>query len=136
MAFVPAKRQVATYPISAHVYNEAGKKEEIRFIAQYKRQSKTQLDDLSDGMNNLRRRTSGEELIKRADGSTPIADELTDIEFLQRYLTGWRGIKAGDGTDHPCTVETIAELLEDYPELVLPLMNGFWAAHRQVSEKN
>lgn len=136
MAFVPAKRQIATYPISIHIYNDAGKREEIRFIAQYKRQKKTQLDDLSDGLTNARLIATGQEPIKRPDGSTPVGENLTDIEFLQRYLCGWTGINDEDGTNRPCTPESIAELLDDYPELVLPLLNGFWAAHRQISEKN
>lgn len=136
MAFVPAKRQIATYPISVHVYNEAGKKEEIRFIAQYKRQTKTQLDDLSDGMTNASRIALGQEPIKRADGSIPTHEQMSDIEFLQRYLHGHRGIKCEDGTERECTPDTIAELLEDYPELVFPLMSGFWASHKQISEKN
>lgn len=136
MAFVPAKRSIATYPISVYIYNDAGKKEEIRFIAQYHRQTKTQLDDLSDGMTNRVRIARGEDPIKRPDGSIPTHEEMSDIEFLQRYMSGWTGVKGGDGTNLPCTPGTIAELLEDYPELVFPLTNGFWSAHRQISEKN
>lgn len=79
MAFVPAKRAVAIYPISIHVYNEAGKKEEIRFTAQYKRQTKTQLDDLQDGSTNLRRATMGVDPIKRPDGSIPLADRKSVV---------------------------------------------------------
>lgn len=136
MAFVPAKRQIATYPISIHIYNEAGKKEEIRFTAQYKRLGKSELEDLQDGLMNAHRIAFGEEPLKRPDGSTPAPVEMNNVEFLQKYMQGWIGIKNEDGTTRECNPATVEELLEDYPELAAPMFNGFFAAHRQISEKN
>lgn len=136
MAFVPVKRQIASFPINVTVYDGDGKKQKINFTAQYNRQKKSKIDELSNGLANKFRQLQGTEPVKSADGSIASWDYETDIDFLVFAMAGWKGVKSEDGTDKPFTREMLEDTIEDYPELMQPLFDGFWSAHRQVLEKN
>ena len=136
MAFVPAKRQLASAPINVFVYGADGKKQKIAFVAQYKRHKKSEIDDRSNALNNKFRAQQGIELIKSPDGSVPTWDYDTDMEFLVDVMAGWLGVKNEDGTDKAFEPDALETMIEDYPELLQPLFDGFWSAHRQILEKN
>ena len=136
MAFVPAKRQIATCPISVDVYGDDGKKINIQFIAQYRRYKKAEIDDLSDGLNNKIRLMRGEETVKRHDGTVPTWEDVPDVEFIRRNMVGWSGVKDESGTDIAYSVEAFNDIIDSYPELVQPLFAGLWDAHRGAKQKN
>lgn len=136
MSFVPVKRQIASFPLNVTVYGEDGKKLKIGFTAQYHRQKKSRLDELSNGLANKFRQLQGGETVKSANGSIASWDYETDIDFLVDVMAGWTGVKNEDGTDKPFTREMLEATIEDYPELMQPLFDGFWSAHKQVLEKN
>ncbi|WYX26461.1 hypothetical protein WJ969_13665 [Achromobacter xylosoxidans] len=50
-------------------------------------------------------------------------------------MTGWLGVRDGQGDAVPFSAKALDQVLKDWPELVAPLFQGFWRAHQQVREK-
>lgn len=136
MAFIPVKRSVASFPISVLVYGDSGQKQAIEFTAQYRRHKQSELDHLSDSIANKIRKERGDELITRKDGTTPLFEFETSVDFLAEIMTGWPGVVDAHGQPRAFSTEALRELLDDYPELTSALSEGFWSAHRKAVEKN
>jgi len=137
MSFVRARRPLAASPISFTVYDENGNTQKIEFVAQYHRHEYTHLADLQDAMVNRAREAEGKASIVRDDGTVvPKWPYATDLEFIQDKMAGWRGMTESNGTPTPFCAEGVAEFVQDYPEAIVPLFDGFFQAHRQAREKN
>lgn len=136
MAFVPAKRPVAAAPIKFFVNNESGKQVEVSFVAQYHRHTKTQIDTLRNGVTNRMRKALGEELVKDPDGSTPEFPYESDMHFVHDKMAGWLHVKDESGAAREFNRDELDTIVEDYPELVIPLFNGFFEAHSGAKQKN
>jgi len=137
MSFVPARRAVATYPIKATVYDENGEKSQIEFIGIYVRDSIKTVDDLRLALANKNYQARVGEPLKRPDGSTPPEWSYdTDFAFISDKLVGWKDVKSADGAELPYSAERLKTMLDDYPELAIPLFGGYFDAHQGVREKN
>jgi hypothetical protein len=137
MSFVVTRRPIAAFPLDIIVNGENGGPVTIKFVAQYHRHSPEQLADLRDGMTNRVRETQGMPPIVRPDGSAvPAYPYPSDIKFIEDKMAGWLGVKDASGDSIPFNPETLARVLGDWPELVIPLFNGFFAAHEGAKQKN
>lgn len=136
MAFVPAKRPVAAAPIKCAVYDENGDVTQIEFVALYHRRSHEQVVDMQQALQNRARQLTDQEPIKRPDGSESTWAYATDMEFLRDVVAGWPGVHDAAGGALPYNTEALDALVGDYPELVVPLFNGFFEAHRGARVKN
>jgi len=136
MAFVTAKRPVAAAPIKVFVNGADGTQVEIGFVAQYHRHAKTHVDSLLNGMINRRRKIAGDELVKNPDGSTPDFPFETDADFIRAKMAGWLHVKNEGGSLREFTDEALVDVMEDFPEIVSPLFNGFFEAHSGAKQKN
>lgn len=137
MAFILAARPIAAYPIKARVYDQNGNPADVEFVAKYHRHLPAQVNDLQNGITNKILAARGSELIKRPDGSeVPEWTYGSDMEFIAEKLADWSDVQAPDGADVPFTDAALRQLVDDYPELVVPLFRGFFEAHSGVREKN
>lgn len=136
MAFVVTKREFATAPIKVFVYDEKGKQVEISFIAKYHRHTKTQVDELQDGSVNRYRKDLGQEPIKGRDGSIAEFPYDSDLDFIREKMCGWLQVRDAAGQAQEFSLEALGAVVEDFPELVPPLFNGFFEAHRGSRQKN
>lgn len=137
MSFVPAKRPIVSFPITAQIYGEDGKLKPIDFVLQYNRVKRKELADLSDSVVNFARKNAGQEPIKRADGSSiPEWKYTTDEQFVLEHACGWVGVQNDAGEAIAFASEALADVLSDYPELVTAAFNGFFNAHQGAREKN
>ena len=137
MPFVRAKRPVAAAPISFSIYDEFGQVQKVEFVAQYHRHDHGQVADLQDAVANHARKANGLPPIVRADG-TPIPEWgfPSDMAFIREKLAGWREMVGTDGQPVTFSIEELDALVEEVPEAIVPLFNGFFAAHQQAREKN
>lgn len=137
MSFVVAKRAIAAAHIEVTVNGANGEPVEIGFVAQYQRHTLDQVNDLQDGMLNQVRAVNGDDPLKRPDGSVaPVYSYDSDVNFLKDKMTGWLGVKDDGGERILFNIEALDHVLSDWPELVTPLFNGFFAAHKEVKRKN
>lgn len=137
MAFVIAKRPTASFPVKHTVYNKDGKAVNIEFVAQYHRSKHSEVVDLQDSLVNHVRKGQGLDPLKRPDGTTPPEWQFdSDVDFVRTKMCGWIDVKDEDGQAVPFTEEGLVATIEDYPELVGPLLNGFFEAHRGARQKN
>lgn len=136
MSFVLAKRPVAATPIKASVYDADGNAVEISFIAQYRRIKHSEFVDLQDGLHNRVMSARGEKLLEREDETAPVWKYKSDREFINDVMVGWPGVKDEAGEDVVFSVDALNELIDHYPELVVPLFGGFFDAHRGARIKN
>lgn len=135
--FVIAKRAVASCPIKAEVYDDKGKAVKVEFTAQYHRHKHSEVVDLQDALVNHVRESQGLEPLKRSDGTTPPAWPFaSDIDFIKEKMAGWIDVKDEDKKPAEFSVEALDETVQAYPELVGPLLNGFFEAHRGARQKN
>ncbi|MPS30634.1 MAG: hypothetical protein E2576_14280 [Alcaligenaceae bacterium] len=137
MPFVRAKRPVAAAPISFSVYDEFGQVQKVEFVAQYHRHDHGRVADLQDAMANHARKATGQPPIVRGDGTAiPGWEYATDLAFIAAKLAGWREMVGADGQPVAFSAEEVDKLVQDYPEAIVPLFNGFFEAHQQAREKN
>ncbi|WLW63682.1 hypothetical protein ACM1PE_09000 [Achromobacter sp. PD1] len=137
MSFVVTKRPVAAMPIEVIVNGTNGNPMEIKFIAQYHRHTPQQLADLRDGMTDQVRAGQGLEPLQRPGGTrAPAYQYASDIDFLKDKMASWLGVRDGAGESITYSVDQLEALLADWPELVIPLFNGFFGAHEGAKKKN
>lgn len=137
MSFVVTKRPVAAMPIEVIVNGTNGSPVEIKFIAQYHRHTPQQLADARDGMTDQVRAGQGLKPLLRPDGSqAPLYQYASDIDFLKDKMVSWLGVRDGAGESITYSVEQLEAVLADWPELIIPLFNGFFAAHEGAKKKN
>jgi len=136
MSFVATRRPIAAFPLSIIVNGANGDPVTIEFVAQYHRHSPEQLADLRDGMANKIRAAQGADPIVRADGSAPAYPYNSDIDFIKDKMAGWLGVRDAMGDSIPFGEDSLKRVLEDWPELVVPLHNGFFSAHEGAKQKN
>lgn len=135
MSFVATKRAVAACPIKIQVHGEKGEPVTIEFVAQYKRHTLDQVADLQDSLTNSVNERLGRPPVARTK-PVPQWPYSTDVEFIKDKMTGWLGTRDSQGESIPFTAKALGQVISDWPELVLPLFNGFFEAHQQVREKN
>jgi len=136
MSFVVTRRPIAAIEVDVSVHGTDGKPVAINFVAQYHRHSPEQLADLRDGMVNKARAAQSLDPIVREDGSVPAYSYASDIDFIKEKMAGWLGVKDASGDSVPFSAGSLGQVLEDWPELVIPLHNGFFAAHEGAKQKN
>ncbi len=138
MAFVVTKRALAACEIKVTVHGENGAPIELDFIAQYKRSPLDQINALHDAMTNAYRERIGEPPLPVAAGQKAPEKWVyaSDVDFIKDKMTGWLGVREGQGDTVPFSIKALNQILMDWPELVGPLFQGFWRAHQQVREKN
>lgn len=138
MPFVVSKRALAACDIKVAVHGENGAPVEIDFIAQYKRSPLDQINALHDAMTNAYRERLGQPLLPVGKGQKAAEkwEYTSDVEFIKDRMTGWLGVRDGQGDAVPFSAKALDQVLKDWPELVAPLFQGFWRAHQQVREKN
>lgn len=138
MAFVVTKRAIAASEIKVVVNGEDGAPVEIKFVAQYKRSPLDQINALHDAMTNAYRERLGQPVLPVPAGQKEPAkwSYASDVDFIKDKMTGWLGVRDGQGDSIPFSVKALDQVLKDWPELVISLFQGFWRAHQQVQEKN
>lgn len=137
MSFVVSKRPVASCPINVKAYKADGAIVDISFVAQYHRHSPQGIADLRDSISNKARVATGQLPLEREDGTViPSWAYTTDRAFIQSKLAGWRDVNNESGDAIPFTEDALLTTLDDWPELIAPLFNGFFEAHQEAREKN
>lgn len=136
MSFVVTRRPIAAIALDVSVHGTDGKPVSVNFVAQYHRHTPEQLADLRDGMVNTTRAAQGLDPILRKDGIVPVYSYASDIDFIKEKMAGWLGVRDASGDSVPFSAGSLDQVLEDWPELVIPLHNGFFAAHEGAKQKN
>jgi hypothetical protein len=135
MSFVATKRALAACPIKIQVHGENGEPVTIEFVAQYKRHTLDQVADIQDSLTNSVNERLGRPPVVRTK-AVPVWPYTTDVEFIKDKMSGWLGTRDIHGDSIPFSEESLGQVISDWPELVVPLFNGFFEAHQQVREKN
>jgi len=137
VAFIVEKRPHAAAPIKTTVLNAKGEPVVIDFVALYQRHSHADLVKMQNGFINRGRLAHGQDLIPGENGEPPAeAPYATDADLIKSEMKGWLGVEDENGATLSFTPSTPADLLRDYPELVVPLVNGFFEAHKEAAQKN
>ncbi|SAI58918.1 Uncharacterised protein [Bordetella ansorpii] len=135
MPFVKAKRSTAATPIGLTVRGDDGKPAQIAFTAKYRRHSLEDLIDLNDMIQNKSRLAAGLSPLLKPDGSAvPAWPYPSDMAFIEEVLIGWHDVADGDGAAVAFSLGELRATVSDYPELVIPLFNGFFEAHQAVPQ--
>jgi hypothetical protein len=135
MAFVTSRNPLAGREIKVSVYGPDGKLQSITFVAQYRRFKRKAFQALQEQISKIGQPVFDES--KQATGEFHKAPYETDLHMLKDVLGGWVGVQHADGTERACTQDEVESLVEDWPELLQPLINGFFEVHREAPrEKN
>lgn len=97
------------WPIVAHVAEDGKVVEKNLFEAEFKRLTQRELPDL---------------------------ENLSLVDQIKALVVGWRGAKDMDNQDIPFAPETLSDLLNDFPEIVVLLFEAFQQSHSLVKRKN
>lgn len=145
MAFIPVKRTIAAAPISVLSYADDASVIDISFVAQYARHKRSEAVALNtalqnkhiEGVNKIYAAEGKDlvELVALPDGSIPTWTYETDEAFLLEKMNGWLEVTNEDETPKPFTKSALTEILSKYPELIVPLFNGFFVAHGEATRK-
>jgi len=127
MAFITSRNPLAGREIDVNVYDENGKLKEIKFVAQYKRKKRTEYRDLVKQLTQI-----GMPVLDDAGKATDAIHQApfeTDTIFLQTVMGGWVGVERADGTAREFSADELQDLLEEWPELIPALADGFHQVH-------
>ena len=104
--------QTYEWPVVGRLYGD----EPFDFVAIFRRLSRSQLRELQEA----------------AAGIQSPADE---VAYVQRFLAGWRGVLAADGSEVPFSAEALARLI-DVGGVDEALIDTFHASLKGAREKN
>lgn len=130
MAFITSRNPLAGREIKTSVYGLDGKVQDIEFIAQYRRFKRKALQELQEKLNQI-----GLPILddaKQPTGEVHQAPYATDLDLLKDVIGGWVGVQHEDGSERAYSHDELEALIEDWPELVQPLINGFFDVHREA----
>lgn len=130
MAFITSRNPMAGREIKISVYGADGKPQEIALVAQYRRHKRKAFQALQEQLALI-----GKPVLDDAGQPTGAIHQPThgdDIDFLKDVMGGWVGPQHADGSERVFSHDELDGLCEEWPELVMPLVNGFFEVHREA----
>lgn len=130
MAFITSRNPLVGKHIELTTFDEMGKPKKSDFVAQYKRMKRKALQALQEQLGK-----SVQPILDDAGqptGEFPKRPYETDLDMLKDVMGGWVGAQYADGSERPFSHEELEELIEEWPEVVVPLVNGFFEVHREA----
>lgn len=130
MAFITSRNPLSGREIKISVYGPEGKPQEVSLIAQYKRKKRKEIQALQEKFAQV-----GKPVLDDANqptGEVHGTPYETDLDMLRDVLGGWVGPQNEDGSERVYSHESLEDLVEEWPELVQPLVSAFFDVHREI----